>query len=74
MILVQFKQAFPQEYFQQEVNFKIHVTLNDKQHELNAFESVEYINNSPDTLKFLFFHLWPNAYSGNNTSLAIIKH
>jgi hypothetical protein len=59
-----------QEYFQQEVNYKIHVTLNDKHHELNAFETVEYINNSPDTLKFLFFHLWPNGYSGNNTELA----
>ncbi len=33
-------------------------------------ESVEYINNSPDTLRFLYFHLWPNAYSNNNTALA----
>jgi|WetSurMetagenome_2_1015567.scaffolds.fasta_scaffold03859_4 hypothetical protein len=57
-------------YFQQEVNYKIRVTLNDHKHELNAVESVEYINNSPDTLKFLFFHLWPNAYSNNNTGLA----
>jgi hypothetical protein len=37
---------------------------------LSGFESVEYINNSPDTLRFLFFHLWPNAYSNNNTALA----
>lgn len=59
-----------QEYFQQEVNYKISVSLNDTKHELNAFESVEYINNSPDTLRFLYFHLWPNAYSGNNTALA----
>ena len=59
-----------QEYFQQEVNYKINVLLNDKNHELNSFESIEYINNSPDTLDFIFFHLWPNAYSGNNTALA----
>jgi len=59
-----------QEYFQQEVNHKIHVTLNDMKHELNGFESVEYINNSPDTLGFLYFHLWPNAYSDNKTELA----
>ncbi|MCA1757859.1 MAG: M1 family metallopeptidase [Bacteroidales bacterium] len=31
---------------------------------------MEYINNSPDTLHFLFFHLWPNAYANNNTHLA----
>jgi hypothetical protein len=62
--------ASSQDYFQQEVNYKISVTLNDRKHELNGSESVEYINNSPDTLGFLYFHLWPNAYSDNNTSLA----
>jgi hypothetical protein len=65
-----FPEASSQGYFQQEVNYKINVTLNDKVHELNAFETIEYINNSPDTLKFLFFHLWPNGYSDNNTGLA----
>jgi hypothetical protein len=62
--------ASSQDYFQQEVNYKIHVTLNDSNHELNGFESVEYINNSPDTLRYLYFHLWPNAYSNNYTALA----
>jgi hypothetical protein len=70
MILFLLQEAFAQEYFQQEVNYKIHVTLNDKIHELNSFESVEYINNSADTLRFIYFHLWPNAYSSNNTNLA----
>ena len=65
-----FLKAASQDYFQQEVNYKIHVALNDRKHELNGFESVEYINNSPDTLMFLYFHLWPNAYSNNNTALA----
>ncbi|MDQ1296710.1 MAG: hypothetical protein QG611_689, partial [Bacteroidota bacterium] len=62
--------ASSQDYFQQEVNYQIHVTLNDKNHELNGFESVESINNSHDTLGFLYFHLWPNAYSNNKTELA----
>ncbi|MCA1758594.1 MAG: hypothetical protein LC658_02400, partial [Bacteroidales bacterium] len=65
-----FFEAFSQEYFQQEVNFKIDVSLNDALHELHAFETVEYINHSPDTLHFIWFHLWPNAYSNNNTPLA----
>lgn len=57
-------------YFQQEVNFRIDVTLDDARHVLNAFESVEYINNSNDTLAFIYFHLWPDAYSSNRTDLA----
>jgi hypothetical protein len=69
-ILWPFMKLSSQEYFQQEVNHTIHVTLNDVRHELNAHESVEYINNSPDTLSFLYFHLWPNAYSNNKTELA----
>lgn len=62
--------ASSQEYFQQEVNYTIHVNLNDQLHELEAFETIEYINHSPDTLLFIYFHLWPNAYSSNDTPLA----
>ncbi len=57
-------------YFQQEVNFTIRVRLDDQQHKLHAFQSVEYINNSPDSLTFIYFHLWPNAYDNNKTALA----
>lgn len=57
-------------YFQQEVNYQINVTLDDANHHLYAQETIEYINNSPDTLYNIYFHLWPNAYSGNETDLA----
>lgn len=59
-----------QAYFQQEVNYTIEVSLDDSNHELSAFQTIEYINNSPDTLRFLIFHLWPNAYLDNHTPLA----
>jgi hypothetical protein len=62
--------VFSQDYFQQEVNHKISVRLNDLTHELDGYESIIYINNSPDTLTFIYFHLWPNAYSNNYTELA----
>jgi len=62
--------ASAQHYFQQNVNYRIEVSLNDSLHELNAYEEIEYVNNSPDTLKSLFFHLWPNAYFNNSTALA----
>jgi len=70
LFIVSYSKTLSQEYFQQEVNYKIQVSLNDVFHELNAFETLEYINHSPDTLHFLFFHLWPNAYSNNSTPLA----
>lgn len=62
--------AYSQAYFQQEVNYKIQVKLDDQHHYLYAHEEVTYINHSEDSLTFLYFHLWPNAYSGNNTALA----
>ncbi len=60
----------PSEYFQQQVNYTISVTLNEEQHSLKGFETIEYINNSPDTLSYIYFHLWPNAYKNHNTCLA----
>ena len=58
------------QYWQQQVNFIIDVTLNDKEHTLDGFEKIEYINNSPDTLKFIWFHLWPNAYKNDKTAFS----
>ncbi|MDF2435717.1 MAG: hypothetical protein K0Q95_93 [Bacteroidota bacterium] len=59
-----------QVYFQQEVNYVINVKLDDVRNELSADESIEYINNSPHTLGYIYMHLWPNAYKDNNTALA----
>jgi len=70
VIFTTFPDASAQEYFQQEVNYQIKVTLNDKLHELSASESIKYINNSPNTIQLLYFHLWPNGYSNNQTELA----
>lgn len=57
-------------YFQQEVNYSIKVSLNDENHTLTGFETIEYSNNSPDTLEFIYFHLWPNAYKNTKTAYA----
>lgn len=55
-------------YFQQEVNYEIDVQLDDENHILRAFESFRYINHSPDTLSFIFIHLYPNAYKNDRTA------
>ena len=57
-------------YWQQQVNYIIDVTLNDKEHTLEGFEKIEYINNSPDTLRFIWFHIWPNAYKNERTAFS----
>lgn len=59
-----------QSYWQQEVNYKIEVRLDDKNHTLHAFETFEYINHSPNTLDKIFIHLWPNAYRDKSSALA----
>ena len=57
-------------YWQQEVNYDIEVSLDDIAHTLNGFEKIEYFNNSPDTLTFIWFHTWPNAYRNDKTAFS----
>ena len=57
-------------YFQQHVEYDIEVTLNDSTHSLHAYEKIVYTNNSPDTLYYIWFHLWPNAYKNLETAFA----
>ncbi|MBK8610336.1 MAG: M1 family metallopeptidase [Chitinophagaceae bacterium] len=58
----------PAPYWQQHVNYKIDVTLNDVDKTLDGFVKMDYTNNSPDTLHFIWFHLWPNAYKNDKTA------
>jgi hypothetical protein len=58
------------EYFQQEVTNIIEVSLDDKNHILQAKIEIKYKNNSPDILDKIPFHIWPNAYSNKNTAFA----
>ena len=57
-------------YFQQEVNYKIDVRLDDTLHILTGDLDLEYVNHSPDTLSFIYFHLWPNGYKDPSTAFA----
>lgn len=58
------------DYFQQEVNYRISVQLDDQKHELSGLAEIEYKNNSPNRLDYIWFHVWPNAYKNNQTALA----
>ncbi|HEX6916043.1 MAG TPA: M1 family metallopeptidase, partial [Chitinophagaceae bacterium] len=62
--------ASAQQYWQQRVDYTINVTLNDSAKTLDGFEKILYVNNSPDTLRFIWFHLWPNAYKNDKTAFS----
>lgn len=57
-------------YWQQRVDYNITVTLNDSNHSLDGYEKIQYSNRSPDTLKFIWFHVWLNAYKNDKTAFS----
>lgn len=58
------------QYFQQQVDHRIEVVLDDVRHELHGTITTTYQNNSTDALDVLWIHLWPNAYKDGTTALA----
>ncbi|HEY4064641.1 MAG TPA: M1 family metallopeptidase [Puia sp.] len=59
-----------QQYWQQQVDYTIDVSLNDKDHSLDGFVKMQYSNHSPDTLTFIWIHCWPNAYKNDRTAFS----
>jgi len=56
--------------FQQRANITIHAELIDSLRTLIATQAIEYQNNSPDTLRDIYMHLWANAWKNNRSALA----
>ncbi len=59
-----------QAYWQQQLKYTIDVTLNDNDHSLDGFLKLSYGNHSPDTLTFIWFHLWPNAFKNDQSAFS----
>ncbi len=53
------------QYWQQDVNYKIDITLNDEKQTLSGSETIDYTNNSPDTLRYLWLQLDQNKLAEN---------
>ncbi len=57
-------------YWQQETHYTIEVKLNDQLHSLEGSLQLEYINNALDTLHYIWFHVWPNAFKNDRTAFS----
>jgi hypothetical protein len=62
--------GYAQEYWQQRVDHSIEAELNPATHTVTARQLIDYFNNSPDTLHFIYLHIWPNAYKNDHTALS----
>lgn len=54
--------AYGQPRWQQQADYTINASLDTKKHLIQGQERIRYVNNSPDTLTKLFFHLYWNAF------------
>src|SRR5690606_5382667 len=50
------------DYWQQDVAYKIDAKIDEVSNIISASQTMDYWNNSPDTLQFLYFHLFQNAF------------
>ncbi|MGB1216517.1 MAG: M1 family metallopeptidase, partial [Saprospiraceae bacterium] len=66
----QLQAQIPTDYFQQETNYNIDVSLDDSLHILSGTVDIEYKNNAPDALSEIYLHIWPNAYRNRQTALS----
>ncbi|MCW3122334.1 MAG: hypothetical protein JWQ38_1826, partial [Flavipsychrobacter sp.] len=71
-------------YWQQDVQYKIYAIMREEENMIDGAEELTFWNNSPDTLKFVYFHLYQNAFvkgsylhqleKANNTKTAMGKN
>lgn len=60
-------------YWQQDVQYTIQASLDDGTDIISGNESLVYTNNSPDTLEFIYFHLYQNAFQPGSNFDALLK-
>ena len=50
------------EYWQQRVEYKMEIDFDVRKHQFKGEQVITYYNNSPDTLRRVFYHLYFNAF------------
>ncbi|MEL7267915.1 MAG: aminopeptidase, partial [Planctomycetota bacterium] len=57
------------QYWQQNADYKIQITLDDDKQRLEGKETVTYHNRSPHTLRYLWFQLDQNRFDPNSGAI-----
>ena len=57
----------------QKIDYKITVDLDDSNSTYKGTQKIIYKNNSPETLKKIYFHLYFNAFQPERTCLFVLK-
>ena len=63
-----FNPLISQDYFQQQVDYNMDVSLNPTDNSYDAQAEISYTNNSPDALEEIYFHIWANSYSSTESA------
>lgn len=56
------------DYYQQEADYKMDITLDDENQKISGLETITYTNNSPDELKYLWVQLDQNKRAKDSKS------
>jgi hypothetical protein len=62
------------QYWQQRVKYNMDINMDASTNRFTGKQQLEYTNNSPDTLKKLFYHLYWNAFQPNSMMDARSRH
>lgn len=54
-------------YWQQRVDYKMDIDVNEQKFQYDGKMNVKYTNNSPETLKKIYFHVYYNAFQPGST-------
>jgi hypothetical protein len=60
-------QANSQTAWKQSLRYDLRLSLNLPAKSLDVVMKLQYTNHSPDTLNYIWFHVWPNAYRNDRT-------
>jgi aminopeptidase N len=69
LIFISISSIAQNSYWQQYLHYSIKAQLNDKEKSVSGSETIIYKNNSPETLNYIWFHIYPNAYKDQSTAL-----
>ena len=60
-------------YWQNHADYKLTINFNPQTRVLDGIDEIDYTNNSPDTLKQIWFKLYPNLYQKGAPRVSTIK-